>query len=299
LQKLDCVWSEEQVSLTSHVPSVSVIIPAYNRSVLLAEAIDSVRSQTYTDFEIIVVDDGSTDDTPSLAESRDLRYIRIEHTGMPGLIRNQGAAQARGKLLAFLDSDDLWTSDKLSRQLLLHGCDTTFGRAEKNIPITHTREQWLRNGKVISQSKLRHKRSGNLFEDSLVKCIIGPSTVVMDASLFKRTKGFRDDLEIGEDYEYWLRITPDAEVGYVDLPLTVKRAGHGDQLTEKYGHIEYFRIPALKDLVDSRFYTGPRLTAARRELARKCGIYAAGARKRGKTQEAERYEIYALEYAQE
>lgn len=276
-----------------------MIIPAYNRSGLLAEAIDSVRSQTFTDYEIIVVDDGSTDDTPSLAESRDLRYIRLEHTGMPGLVRNRGAAQAKGKLLAFLDSDDLWMPDKLSRQLLLHGCDTMLGRAEQNNRITHTREQWLRNGKVISQSKLRHRRSGSLFEDSLVKCIIGPSTVVMDASFFARTKGFRDDLEIGEDYEYWLRITPEADVGYVDMPLTVKRAGHGDQLTEKYGHIEYFRISALKDLVDSRFYSEPRLTAARRELARKCGIYAAGARKRGKTKEAETYEMYALEYAQE
>ena len=287
------------MSISSRAPFVSVIIPAYNRISLLTEAIDSVRSQTFTDFEIIVVDDGSTDDTPTLAKSRDLQYIRLEHTGRPGLVRNRGAVQARGKLLAFLDSDDIWTPDKLSRQLLLHGWDTAFGPAVKTGLITHTREQWLRNGKVISQSKLRHRRSGNIFEDSLVKCIIGPSTVVMDASFFSRTKGFRDDLEIAEDYEYWLRITPEVEVGYVDVPLTVKRAGHSDQLTEKYGHIEYFRIMALKDLVDSRFFSGLRLITARRELARKCRIYAAGAKKRGKTREAETYEMYAIKYAQE
>jgi hypothetical protein len=93
-----------------------------------------------------------------------------------------------------------------------------------------------------------------IFEDALKKCIIGPSTVLMEASLFREAGGFREDLEIAEDYELWLRITSRYSVAYLDEALTVKRAGHPGQLSEKYGSIEYFRIKALEPLVDSRWF---------------------------------------------
>jgi len=163
--------------------------------------------------------------------------------------------------------------------------------------ISHTRELWLRNGRIISQAKQRHRRQGNVFEDSLVKCIIGPSTAMIGRSLYVESGGFRDDIEIGEDYEYWLRLTPRCDVGYVDLPLTVKRAGHSDQLSVKYGRIEYFRINALKGLVDGNFFDGANLGMARQELARKCAIYAQGARKRGKEGEACGYDELSSAYS--
>ena len=276
---------------------VSVVIPTYNRFTLLCEAVRSVLGQTSRGFEVIIVDDGSRDGTPggvarAFPDSR-VRCISLDHTGMPGLVRNRVAALSRGKYLAFLDSDDLWLPDKLEKQL-------HWFRENPGIRICHTRERWVRNGREISQASRKYRRQGMIFEDALTKCIIGPSTVMMERSLFEETGGFRENLEIAEDYEYWLRITPIHNIGYIDQPLTVKQAGHGDQLSEKYGHIEFFRIKGLKDLVDRDWFSrvdAAAVRSARLELSRKSRIYAAGARKRGKTEEAEEYETLAERYA--
>jgi hypothetical protein len=285
-------------------PTVSVIIPVYNRARLVREAVESVRAQTFGDFELIVVDDGSTDETPAVlaeiaASTPDgrLRVRRIAHDGHPGAVRNRAAEQARGRYLAFLDADDLWRPQKLELQLALHG----------SARISHTRELWLRNGREISQRGMNHAREGEVFADALGKCTIGPSTVILERRLFEESGGFREDLEIAEDYELWLRITAREQVAYLDEPLTVKRAGHGDQLSEKYGQIEVFRIAALRDLVRGGFFDrvdaelradhGPARSApARTELARKCRIYAAGCEKRGRHTEAAAYRAEAAEY---
>lgn len=298
---------------------VSVIIPVYNRYRMLRQAVASVLCQTYRDFELIVVDDGSTDGarnigmeglepdmsavplvtdggvrpTPEVEEHAppSFTYHRVTHTGMPGLVRNHGVKVARGKYIAFLDSDDLWMPHKLELQ-------TALMREPAAPRISHSRELWLRGGKVVSQASQRHKRDGMLFDDALQKCIIGPSTVVMERSLFVESGGFREDLEIAEDYELWLRITPDERVGYIDTPLIVKRGGHEDQLSSKYGQIEIFRIHALLELVESGYFSGGNQARATGELSRKCAIYANGARKRGKNDEAERYEALARAYGE-
>ena len=270
-------------------PLVSVIIPTYNRFSLLREAIQSVLAQTVRDFELIIADDGSTDETPTLATLSGIRYVRIDHTGKPGLVRNHGAETAKGDYLAFLDSDDLWKPGKLARQIALF-------KERPELKITHTRELWLRNGREVSQSGQRHRRSGMIFKDALKKCTIGPSTVMLKKSLFMESGGFRDDLEIAEDYELWLRITAFHKVGYINRPLTVKRAGFSDQLSEKYGYIEYFRIKALLPLVESKFFPAEKQKLAEEELVKKCLIYAGGCRKRGKIEEATEYEVIASKY---
>ena len=274
-------------------PPVSVIIPVYNRPAMVREALASVLAQTFRNFEILAVDDGSTDDTPErleeAAEGAPLRVIRIEHCGKPGAVRNRGVEAARGELLAFLDSDDLWAPEKLESQLALHGVASAAPR------ISHTRERWLRNGREVSQGSQRHRRAGDLFVDSLKKCIIGPSTVMMERSLFEELGGFREDVEIAEDYELWLRVTHREPVAYLDEALTVKRAGPWDQLSERHGGIELFRIQALRELVEQGgFGDNPEHAAeARRELGRKCRIYASGCRKRGREAEAQEYELLA------
>ncbi len=299
------------------IPAVSVIIPSYNRFSLLSEAAGSVLSQTFRDFELIIVDDGSDDSSVDIPirglpvtdkgliiaaqqggfSDIDIRLefpesfncIRLNHTGMPGAVRNRGAEASRGKYLAFLDSDDLWLPRKLELQTALM-LDTPSCR------ISHTRELWLRNGTVVSQASQKHKRSGDLFFDSLVKCVIGPSTVMLERDLFHEAGGFREDLEIAEDYELWLKITSREQVEYIDSSLTVKRAGHPDQLTSKYGYIEHFRIEALAALLDAGYFDGRQAEQAVGELIRKCTIFTAGAQKRGKIEEAEKYESLARKY---
>ena len=136
-----------------------------------------------------------------------------------------------------------------------------------------------------------------MFADALKKCVIGPSTVLIRRDCWEESGGFREDLEIAEDYELWLRMTAREPVGYLDRPLTVKRAGNWEQLSEKYGQIEIFRIEALRNLVESRWFEkktdGGIQSEAAAELVRKCRIYAQGCRKRGKSEEAERFEALA------
>jgi glycosyltransferase involved in cell wall biosynthesis len=272
---------------------LTIIVPTYNRLSCLKSAIDSVLCQIDRYFQLIIVDDGSTDGTGDyvqrLNNSENLRYLRIPHCGMPGKVRNAGARLVAGEYLAFLDSDDLWKPEKLARQV-------AFFEKHPEIQICHTREIWQRGEKVVSQAGQKHRRSGDIFADALKKCIIGPSTVMMRRKLFEEFGGFREDLEIAEDYELWLRITARYAVGYLDEPLVIKRGGHADQLSEKFGQIEIFRIRALLLNLEEGFFEGEQRQLAARELVRKCRIYAAGCEKRGKDDEARKYREIARRY---
>jgi glycosyltransferase involved in cell wall biosynthesis len=263
---------------------LTIIIPTYNRLPFLKSAINSVFCQTYRRFQLIIADDGSTDGTGDNVQSlnnsdENLRYLRLPHCGMPGKVRNAGARLATGDFLAFLDSDDLWKPEKLARQI-------AFFEEHPDMMICHTREIWQRGEKIVSQAGQKHRRSGYIFADALKKCIIGPSTVMMRRELFEEFGGFREDLEIAEDYELWLRITAKYPVGYIDEPLVIKRGGHADQLSEKYGQIEVFRIKALLVNLEAGIFAGEQRELAARELVRKCRIYAQGCEKRGKVEEA-------------
>ncbi|NQT57419.1 MAG: glycosyltransferase family 2 protein [Bacteroidetes bacterium] len=277
---------------------ISIIIPVYNRYEMLKEAVNSVLVQDNVDFELIIADDGSDDELAS-AESEFMNdprvsLLRLPHSGMPGKVRNLGAGAARGEYLAFLDSDDLWLPGKLAQQL-----EVFAGHPEAT--IVHTRETWIRDGKEISQRKMRHAREGHIFSDALKKCIIGPSTVMIKRDTYAELEGFRDDLEVAEDYELWLRWTALHPVFYISDPQIIKRAGAWDQLSWKYGQIEKFRIEGLHDLVKAGWfqkYAGSEFQLeAERELAAKCTIYAMGAIKRDRFNEAVTYQNLAEKYA--
>ncbi|OQY33925.1 MAG: hypothetical protein B6241_06300 [Spirochaetaceae bacterium 4572_59] len=273
------------------LPLISAIIPVYNRPLQIKDAILSVLNQSWRPLELIVGDDGSDDETileiRKLQEQAEkatveMQILELKHSGFPGDVRNSCVRAARGELLAFLDSDDIWKPEKLSRQAVAF-------EENPDLEISHTREEWRRAGRIISQSKMRHKREGDIFKDALKKCIIGPSTVMLRKDYYLESGGFRTDLEIAEDYEYWLRLTADTSVTFLDEPLTIKKAGHSDQLSEKYGHIEIFRIQGLKDLVDSEYFQGWHRQAAQRELSRKCLVYGRGCIKREKQEEGQEY----------
>lgn len=281
------------IMIKSGIPLVSVIIPVYNRFEMAKEAVSSVIGQTYRNLEVIIVDDGSIDMTSTLAvyfgDDLRVKYLKIKHNGMPGFVRNKGVEISSGKYLAFLDSDDLWVDSKLEKQIGFMENNSTY-------KVVHTREAWVRNGKTISQSGFNHKRFGNIFSDALVKCILGPSTIMLEKDLYIKLGGFRDDLEIAEDYELWLRLTDSNNIGYIDEPLITKRAGHVGQLSEKYGQIEIFRIRGLQKLVEQNYFKNGNQQQAENELAKKCRIYAAGCKKRNKIEEAEIYESIAFRY---
>ena len=180
----------------------------------------------------------------------------------------------------------MWLPEKLKTQRL---------RLERDgeTALCHTREIWLRNGVTVSQKKQKHRREGDLFYDSLKKCIIGPSTVLLRRSVFKELGGFDETLEIAEDYEFWLRWTDRFPVVYCDEPLIVKRAGNWPQLSTRYGQIEIFRLRALLLLLKKRMLSEEHCFQAAEEAARKAEVYALGCRKRGRTDEALEWERIA------
>ncbi|HWO40258.1 MAG TPA: glycosyltransferase [Candidatus Eisenbacteria bacterium] len=263
-------------------PLVSVIIPTYNRRAMVKEAIDSVLSQTFTGFELIVVDDGSTDGTVGELEAYDtrLRLISQERRGVAAA-RNTGARMAAGRYLAFLDSDDLWLPKKLEIQ-------TSF-MARSGDRICQTEEIWIRHGRRVNP-KLKHRKpSGDVFRRSLALCLISPSAVMMTRELFENAGGFDENFRVCEDYELWLRLAAVCSVPLLPVPLVVKRGGHADQLSRSEWGLDRFRIAALVKLSAAGLAEEKRRWVAD-ELKRKLAIFTAGARKRGRENEALMYE---------
>ncbi|MGA9753776.1 MAG: glycosyltransferase family A protein [Desulfobaccales bacterium] len=264
------------------VPAVSVIIPTYNRAALVGQALASVQAQSFRDFEVLVVDDGSTDATPEvLAGWREVRVLRHPRRRGVSAARNTGVACARGEWLAFLDSDDLWRPAKLARQM-------AYLADRPDLRLCQTDETWVRRGVRVNQPLTHRKVAGWIFGPSLERCMVSPSAVVLHRRVFEDHGGFDTTLAAGEDYDLWLRLTWRYEVGLVDEPLVIKRGGHPDQLSGQWG-IDRFRIRALVKLLAEPDLPEPCAGAARRTLAAKCAIYAQGCEKRGRPQEAAWY----------
>jgi glycosyltransferase involved in cell wall biosynthesis len=270
-------------------PLVSVIIPTCNRGWVLQEAIDSVLAQDFEDFELIVVDDGSTDNTGEMLDSyeQDLIVIRQSNRGVSAA-RNRGIAEAAGLLIAFLDSDDLWLPRKLSRQV-------DFFNSNPDAVINQTEEIWIRNGVRVNPRTRHHKFSGMIFERSLALCLVSPSAVMMKRSLFDEIGLFDEDLPACEDYDLWLRVSWRYPVHLIETPLIIKRGGHADQLSKAPG-LDKFRIQALKKVIESGQLEQDSYRATVRTLQEKCTIFAGGCRKRGKDAEAQYYEELAKKY---
>src|SRR5208282_4957480 len=273
-------------------PEVSVIIPTYNRWAMLPDAIDSVLAQRSVAFELIVIDDGSTDATTETehparlveqyAGTIRIEIDRIDHRG-PAAARNRGVALARAPLIAFLDSDDLWSPTKLEHQL-------AFMSANPGCAISQTNEIWMRNGRRVNPGVRHRKRAGDIFVESLRTCLISVSAVLMRTELFRARGGFDELMTAAEDYDLWLRILIDHEAGLLDEPLATRRGGHPDQTSATTPALDRFRILALTKLLADERLSASRRTAAIEVLGEKCGIYAGGLRRRGRIDEARLYE---------
>lgn len=263
-------------------PAVSVIVPTYNRWPMVAEAVESALEQSYRNFELIVVDDGSEDETaPNLQKygSR-IRLLRQARRGVAAA-RNFGVRSSSGEYLAFLDSDDLWRPEKLKAQV-------SFMAANPELEICQTEEIWIRRGVRVNPKRRHRKPSGDIFRPSLDLCLVSPSAVMIKRALFERVGGFDEAFPVCEDYDLWLRVAVDTPVPLMPLPLVIKRGGHADQLSHSTWGLDRFRILALQKLLRSAIDEEKRRWVLQM-LERKVAILAQGARKRGNESAAAGY----------
>lgn len=255
----------------------SVVIPTYNRAKMVCQAIDSVLNQTHPPLEIIVVDDGSTDDTPSelkiYREQRKINYVRTDNNGV-SKARNEGIKISQGNYIAFLDSDDLWKKNKLKEQWL-------FFQSHPDILTCHTHEEWYLNNRWLNPKKRHQKYGGYIYQKCLPLCIISPSSVVIHKSVFDKIGYFNEAYPVCEDYDMWLRLSVRYEIGYINKRLVIKRGGHSDQLSKALPAMDYYRVLSLNHMLQSNLLSPIDQEQTRAVLFKKSRVLLQGYQKRG------------------
>ncbi len=241
---------------TDSTPLVSVIIPAYNATAFLGETLDSVLAQTYPNLEIIVVDDGSTDATPELLDSYGdrIRVLRQANAGQAAA-RNHGAREARGELLAFLDSDDLWDPDKIARQVEL------LGRFPAALAVYCDHRTIDAQGRpVASNAALDYPRaSGDMLRALLLGCcIITPGLVLLRRHAFDASGGFDEAplMRGHEDYALWLRLATQGSFVYSPDTLVSYRRHKQQATRQKHYEMHMARaklnaVMAIRDVMET------------------------------------------------
>ncbi len=223
---------------------ISVVIPTYNRVTFLRRAITSVLKQSFPVNEIIVVDNGSTDQTLSFIKEKftSIKVIIEKKRGV-SFARNKGIKNCKNEWIAFLDSDDEWMTSKIEKQFFL------LKKSNFKYQFIHTNEIWIKNGILKNQKKKHLKMGGYIFENCLDICKISPSSVMIKKEVFNKYGLFDDRFKVCEDYELWLRLTSKIKIGYVNEPLIKKYGGHAGQLSDKYWGIDRYRIKALEKIL--------------------------------------------------
>lgn len=262
---------------------VSVIIPTRDRVGMVVRAVASALAQTHVRLEVLVIDDGSTDDTVTrLAQIADPRLRVLRHQTGRGVsaARNTGLAAATGAYLALLDSDDVWLPEKTARQL-------AFMR-ERGLAISQTQEIWMRGGRRVNPGKAHAKPDGFFFDQALRRCLVSPSTVMCTRAFFEEVGDFDEGLPACEDYDLWLRALVRHPVGLLDAFLAVRHGGRADQLSAIYVGQDLFRIRSMAGLLGRTDLSEWHRSCIKKELKRKALCYARGCLKRDKPEEAAR-----------
>lgn len=189
---------------------VSVIIPTWNRSNTILRAIESVTKQTYKDIEIIICDDGSTDNTRELIKSLGddrIKIVSLGHSGKPSIARNRGISQAKGEWLAFLDSDDEWLETKLEKQI----------KAMERLRMKASSTNALRivEGKSENEEFIFWNRRKITFNNLLAYNLVISSSAMFHRSLLAEVKGYPEDMTVSEDYALWLRVATLSSFAFV------------------------------------------------------------------------------------
>ena len=206
-------------------PRVSVVVPAYNAVSTIGQTLDSVFSQTFRDFEVVVVDDGSTDGTRGVIAGygERIRVLTKVNEAKPAATRNLGVRAARGELVAFLDADDWWREDKLERQVAVFD-----GRPD--VGLVYTADATVdAAGKLLSVNPCPAEARGRIYELLTVRNAMVGSSVMARREAIARAGGFDENLTSIENWDLWIRISRDWAIEYVDEPLTLYRVHAGNR----------------------------------------------------------------------
>lgn len=216
-------------------PTVSVVLPTHDRLPYVREAVGSVRAQTFPDWELIVVDDASTDGTATWLRSLEdprIMVVRVERSGRPSHLRNIGLERARGRWIAFLDSDDRWQPEKLERQVAYHDSDTGYRWSYTGRSMIDAQGAVLPDERFVPWKPV----GGEIFEDLLeLRAMISLPTVMAEAELLRDVGGFDEGLAFTEDYDLWVRLAEREPCGVLAEPLTAVRVHPGSFTHDRPG----------------------------------------------------------------
>lgn len=242
------------------LPLVSIIIPVYNASAYVADAIRSALEQDYERKEIVVVDDGSTDSTPTVLKSFEGRITILHQANAgPGAARNRALRHAKGTYIAFLDADDYWVPGKLRLQVEYLEQHPDIGAVYSKWLLWHADAE----GRFLSPHLPPLKKptsivlqdSGWIYTKLLFDCRLLTSTVMLRRSIIDHVGLFSEDLLRGQDYDYWLRLSRITQIDKLDCDLTFYRI-HGDNIVKKYPTYNY-ELKVLEDNIARWGLVGP------------------------------------------
>lgn len=240
---------------------VSVIIPTYNRETTIARAIQSVIDQTWPNYEIIVVDDCSTDHTRDIVEGFEddrIRYVYLEQNGGASHARNTGMRLAQCEYIAFLDSDDEWMPEKLEKQMY------EMLQMPEQVGIVYCRMRARQEGKVPivcpPLSMDRERLAGNLLAELIEDNLIGTPAILIKKKCLEQVGGFDESLSCLEDWDMVCRIAEQWEIGFVDEVLVEVHYSPGSVTSNIRGHLEarcrligrYRHLLAEKNVLDKK-----------------------------------------------
>lgn len=226
------------------MPKVSVVIPSYNCREYINQAVSSVLSQTCDDYEVIIVDDCSTDGTREILreiKNPKIKVVLLEKNQGPSVARNQGISLSHGKYIAFLDSDDAWLTDKLKKQLSLFEGDEDIGLVYSDCLLVDKLGD-ITNGRKKRLFDYFAPQKGRVFEKLLVSNFIPTSSVIFKREIAEDIGFFDGQYLVGQDFDYFLRISRKYIIDYIDEPLVKYRWNVG--LTRS------MRSTALKDGIE-------------------------------------------------
>lgn len=232
------------------IPTITAIIPTYNRANYICEAIDSVLAQSHPLDEIIVIDDGSTDNTRELLDSygNRIEYFSQCNRG-PGAARNYGMRVAKGDFLAFLDSDDVWVPDKTRIQLQMFNnfpdLDIVFGDMANFSQDRDNNVPEIKNRQIHDYCAAHSSHIEHILDCLVIDNIIPTPTVIIRKSCISKIGFFDDRFTIAEDFDYWLRAARCCRFGFTNAVL-IKRRRHGNNLVNNWPNRMISRIEVLE-----------------------------------------------------